>query len=293
LAERGEDSSRMDSVKRLTQPIYGTLKTMAVVIRYDIEVRLNRRDEFVPPGRLLPYTGSVRYVNFKAVGEEFCRYFVELGGLQPNEMVLDVGCGVGRMAIPLTRYLSAAGGYEGFDIIPNAISWARSEITPKYPNFHFQLAPIYSEVYNPRGRYKASEYQFPYESETFDFVFLVSVFTHMFPADMEHYFSEIVRVSKKGGRQLMSFFLMNSESLRLVEAGKSALNLRWRWGTDGQGCRTIDIGRPESAVGHEEEFVLGLYRKHGLQISEPIHYGSWCGRTSFLSYQDIIVSSRV
>ena len=35
-------------------------------------------------------------------------------------------------------------------------------------------------------------------------------------------------------------------------------------------------------------FVRALYDKYNLEIKEPIHYGAWCGREKFLSYQDLI-----
>jgi hypothetical protein len=45
-------------------------------------------------------------------------------------------------------------------------------------------------------------------------------------------------------------------------------------------------------VAFEENYIRTLYGKYGLRIMEPIHYGSWCGRRNFLSYQDIIVASK-
>lgn len=137
---------------------------------------LGRRDDLTPPQRTL-FVGG--YADFKGVGEEFLRYFVELGGLKPHERVLDVGCGIGRMAVPLTTYLDKNGSYEGFDIVADGIHWCRKKITPKYPHFRFHLADVFNEKYNPHGRYRASEYHFPYERESFDFVFLTSVFTHI------------------------------------------------------------------------------------------------------------------
>jgi len=37
-------------------------------------------------------------------------------------------------------------------------------------------------------------------------------------------------------------------------------------------------------------FVRALYDKYNLEIKEPIHYGGWCGRETFLSYQDLILA---
>ena len=84
-------------------------------------------------------------------------------GLKPDERVLDAGCGIGRIAVPLTEYLDESGGYEGFDIAPEGIAWCRENITPRYPNFRFQVADIYNKSYNPEGSQKADEYEFPYE----------------------------------------------------------------------------------------------------------------------------------
>jgi ubiquinone/menaquinone biosynthesis C-methylase UbiE len=243
---------------------------------------IRRRDELSPPKRKIFVGGP----NFKEVGEEFLQYFIELGQLKTNEKVLDVGCGIGRMAVPLTKYLEKMGGYEGFDIVADGIDWCRKKITTRYSNFHFQLVDIYNKTYNPKGKYKASEYKFPYDNEFFDFAFLTSVFTHMLPQDMENYFCEIARVLKKRGRCLITFFLLNTESLKLIDTKLSTLNFRHDVGE----FRTIDKNEPESAVAYDEKFIRKLYEKKRLNIAEPIRHGSWCGRKNFLSYQDIIIA---
>ena len=252
-----------------------------------IDLLLGRRDNLTPPKGMIFVGGG----DFKKTGEELLRYFIELGGLEPNERVLDVGCGIGRMAVPLTKYLHKRGSYEGFDIVPVGINWCRKKISFKYPNFHFQLADVFNKTYNPKGKYKASEYKFPYENESFDFVFLISVFTHMLPQDMENYLYEITRVLKRNGRCLITFFLLNKESLQLINinTGKSTLDFKYKFGK----YRTIDTNTPEDAVCYDEAFVLDLYEKYGLKIKRSIYYGSWCGRSNFLSYQDIIIASKV
>src|SRR5262249_30222476 len=77
---------------------------------------------------------------FDAIGQHCLQQFVEVGGLKPHHRVLDIGCGIGRMAIPMTQYLSPQGSYEGFDIVDIGIDWCKAHITTQYPNFRFQMA---------------------------------------------------------------------------------------------------------------------------------------------------------
>jgi len=94
-------------------------------------------------------------------------------------------------------------------------------------------------------------------------------------------------VLKREGKCLITFFLLNEESFQLIRSGKSDLNFGYDFGK----YRTVDPNIPEAAIGYDEAFVLSLYGKYGLTIKPPLHYGSWCGRSTFLSYQDIVVAS--
>jgi SAM-dependent methyltransferase len=243
-----------------------------------------RTKELVPPATLNRSGDG----DFREVGEEFFGYFKNLGGLRPDETVLDVGCGIGRMAVPLTQYLSRASKYEGFDITGPQVRWCRHRISSRHPNFSFRVADIYNRCYNPRGKHKACEYTFVYRDRTFDFVFATSVFTHMLPEDMERYLSEIIRVMKPGARCLITFFLLNPESLNLMAEKKSTRDFAHQ----SRNYRTTEKDMPEGAVAYDEQYVRNLYAGLGLEINAPIHYGSWCGRTAFLSYQDIVVAGK-
>jgi ubiquinone/menaquinone biosynthesis C-methylase UbiE len=242
-----------------------------------------RRREMIPP-RTLYFVGDGDY---KQVGLEFRKLFTEYGGLKPQDRVLDVGCGIGRMAVPLTDFLSGTGAYEGFDIVKKGVTWCQRNITPRFPNFHFQHSDVRNRFYNPNGVYEASAYRFPYSDASFDFVFLTSVFTHMFPQDLENYASEIARVLKRGGRCFVTMFLLNDESKALIEKKQSTQNFVFPL----EGCVTADPTNPEGSLAFEESYMRKLFRKLGLSIREPIHYGSWCGRKEFLSYQDIVIAT--
>lgn len=240
----------------------------------------------VPPLELMD-DGPRDYAIFKQNGEEFFDIFVKLCGLKPNHRVLDVGSGIGRKTLPLLTYLTT-GSYEGLDLVESQVKWCQDKISSEYPNFRFRRIDIWSGHYNPSGKVKASEYRFPFEDGEFDFVILGSVFTHMFAEDMKNYMSEISRVLKPGARGMISYFLLNSESKRLIAEGKSTLGIVYEVES---GCKADNPNRLETAVGHDEGHVMELYEIFGMRTN--IFYGSWCGRAEFLSYQDIIVLEKM
>ncbi|MBS0194464.1 MAG: class I SAM-dependent methyltransferase [Proteobacteria bacterium] len=237
----------------------------------------------VPPESMI----FVGHGDFVKIGNEFRTHLIDLADLRPDSQVLDVGCGIGRMAIPLTDYLTT-GEYAGIDIVEKGIVWCQRRITTRFPNFRFIRSDIHNKMYNKRGTTRARDYRFPFEDNRFDVVFLTSVFTHMLPADLEHYADEIARVLKPGGRCLVTFLLRNDESTALVDAGVAQGPMAVNQHVDGPAW-TSDPRTPEAVTAYEEGWVLDLFARLGLHLQPPIRYGSWCGRKEFLSFQDIVV----
>lgn len=246
---------------------------------------LKIKDPTVPPIRL-DYVGGA---DFKATGFEFLRYFTEFGGLKPDHTVLDIGSGIGRMAIPLRNFLKN-GRYEGVEIVTTGLEWCQKNITPRYPNFHFHHADIHNKSYNPKGSVKASEYRFPFDDNTFDFVFLTSVLTHMLTSDVQHYVEEISRLLKPGGSVLATWFLLNEEVESLMKNNPKVLQILHP--VPGvEVMRAINPNYPEDAAGYDERFVKKLIEDNGMTV-EKVLYGSWCGREDFVSYQDMVIARK-
>jgi len=265
------------------EPLREPARQIRNYLIYEFGVRVMRRDPFVPPPQLHP-VGSGDY---RATGKEFFGYFTTLAGLTPKDRVLDIGCGTGRMALPLTQYVDG-GTYDGLDIAKPAINWCRRIYTRRYPNFRFHYIDLYSELYNRRGKQRSERLQLPFEEQTFDFVFLTSVFTHMSAAEaIRNYLSEITRVMKPGARCFATFFLITPESQQLMKSGAADFEF-----ISADGCYVADPKYVENAVGYDETLVRELYERHGLHIAEPIHYGRWCGRKDGLSYQDILIATK-
>jgi SAM-dependent methyltransferase len=240
--------------------------------------------ELRPPADLHNVGGG----DFDEIGQQFLGLFKELCGLQPHEHVLDVGCGIGRIALPLTKYLSPEARYEGFDIVRDAVEWCGENITSAYPNFRFNFADIFNGSYNPNGKIPASEYTFPYGEAEFDFVYLTSVFTHMLPDDVKNYLSEVSRVLKSGARCLITVCLLNEESLALQAAGKARVNFIHDFGV----YRSTARAKPEVVLAYDEDFIFDLYSRSLLRVRLPVHYGAWAGREGGRTNQDVIIADR-
>lgn len=259
------------------------------IVRRIYYLPTNIRDALCGKGKKLAPPRSKIFVgdgDFELAGQEFVGYFTDLCGLTASEKILEIGSGIGRMAIPLTKFLSAEGSYVGMDIVNEGIEWCRKKITPLFPNFTFFHSDIYNYQYNSKGCYRASEYCFPFADAPFDFVFLTSVFTHMLPADVDHYLAEISRVLRPGGRCLITYFLLDDAVRVVLLTGNHHMKYPY------DDCLVIDPQMPEASIAHPEKRVRELYLKYGLAIMEPVHYGNWCGREEFLSSQDIVIAMK-
>lgn len=242
------------------------------------------RTGLIPPRSITHFT-SKEWIDY---GKSFLNHFKKYGEINPESKILDVGSGIGSAAVGLTEFLSDGGEYHGFDIDKMQVDWCTSNISSKFNNFHFKHADVKNFNYNPNGKFESKTFKFPYEDNYFDFVYLLSVFTHMYTPDMENYLQEISRVVKPGGKTFITYFLLNEDSEKLISAGKSSQNLVH----DIDGCITSNLKNPEEANGFKEEHITKLYEDNNLMISEPIKYGSWCGRKTFVDYQDIIIGTK-
>jgi ubiquinone/menaquinone biosynthesis C-methylase UbiE len=262
-------------------------RALRAVYYYPGDVRdglLRRRDPMVPSRGESAYVGDG---DFTGMGRRFLEHFVTLGNLKHDDRVLDVGCGIGRMALPLTGFLSPEGQYWGFDLVAKGIDWCREHISPQFPNFHFYVAEVWSKSYNRRGSIQARDYVFPHEDESFDFVFATSVFTHMVPADVENYITNIARVLKPSGTCFATYFLLNQQTRQAPAAEDFC------YPADPRGvCMAVSKVELEKAVAFDEPYIHEVYEKCGLTIEEPVRFGRWAHANGGPAYQDVIVARK-
>ncbi len=248
----------------------------------EIAYALFNRNPYVPPPHMI-YTGRGDFIR---IGEKYLDYFKEFGGITPASLVLDVGCGIGRMAMPFIGYLDESGEYYGFDIVKEGPQWCKKKISSRHANFHFKHVDIRNNLYNKSGSVNAENFRFPYEGGSFDFVLLTSVFTHMSPAGIRQYLAEINRVLKPGARALFTANILNDESRELIEAGRSRMKFIF---LDDSPHAAIDVENPCDDIALDEAWLRAEIAAQNLSIIEPVHYGQWCGRERYLDFQDLVV----
>ena len=221
----------------------------------------------VPPRRMTTIGGG----DFVVVGEAFARKLIATG-LRPDDCLLDVGCGQGRMARPLVGYLTR-GRYEGFDVDQAAIVWCRDAYRD-VPNFTFTHLNAFNRRYNPVGT--EGRVRFPYADGLFDAALAASVFTHMFENRVLNYLEEMSRVLEPGGFALVTVFLKADGPGELGFAHELDAN---SWTT------TPEL--PEAAVALDEMWFRDSAARVGLQVEDLRRGTCWGGEPG--SVQDIVV----
>lgn len=251
----------MDAVDVLTGPGFGPL----------------------PPRQVVP---SAYW--FRRNGAEYRRHLLEIGGLRRDDRVLDVGCWYGRIAVPLAHVLSPRGRLDGLDVDLPAIAWCRAELSTRYPNCHFEWMDVRNPSWNSKGAISPARADYPYEDASFDFVCGIALVEGLPPEVIDRTLSEMARVLRPGGRCFTTWYLLNEESRRLLQEGRTRPVFA---------PRSSDLldprdPSPKRIYACEERFALSLFAKYGLRIRGPVHYGTWCGRRSGAAYKDLVVAGR-
>lgn len=269
------------SLKRIRHRLRRTREWLRAAAADARQTVTRTRDRELPPMRLR-FVGAG---DFRAVGEELVQLLIDVGGLKPSDRVLDVGSGIGRVAIPLTRHLDASAGatYDGFDIVRRGVDWCRRELTPRHPHFRFHLAAVRNPEYNPRG-VPAAEYRFPFDDASFDLAFATSLYTHLELDELRRYVAETHRVLAPGGTFFATFFLLNELSL-------ANMGTTYDFPLGDARVRRMKGASAAAGVAFDETLVLETLRDAGF-VDIRVHHGQWSGRRDGLTFQDLVTARR-
>jgi ubiquinone/menaquinone biosynthesis C-methylase UbiE len=128
---------------------------------------------------------------FRGKLRELRQRTADLAGIQPGEMVLDVGCGTGTLAMEVKPRVGATGHVFGIDPGAQQIARARSKAARHNLSIEFQIGVI-------------EHLDFP--DQTFDVVVSTIMMHHLSDSLKRQGLAEIARVLKPGGRLVIADF---------------------------------------------------------------------------------------
>lgn len=149
--------------------------------------------------------------DYRAIGLEFLELAVRFGGLEPDDTVLDFGCGLGRFAQPVLGYLSERGRYTGMDVSRECIDWCDRKIDSDN-RARFQHIDVYHPLYNASGSISPTALSQMLNGHTFDKIFALSVFTHFSTTMVRSAISLLSEGMRPGGKALITGFFLNNEN---------------------------------------------------------------------------------
>jgi SAM-dependent methyltransferase len=169
--------------------IYSKLN-LGILCRYvewqEAKYRGGKEFDHVPPASLrFRVHGILDKHKFKEGGKNSAQDIVNLlqkvdRGLDSFNDILDFGCGCGRVLTWLTNY-STKPTYYGTDIDVQAITWSSNNLNFAKFNTNEAVPPM---IYN---------------SETFDLIYAISVFTHLDEERQFLWLNELRRILKPNG----------------------------------------------------------------------------------------------
>ena len=197
--------------------------------------------------------------------------------LRPGLRVVELGCGIGRDAIPLAERIGPSGTYLGIDIIRESIEWCSRNISARYPSVRFHHDDVKDSLHNPSGEVEYESVHISAGDGTTDLIIAQSVVTHMLQEELTHYLREFARILAPAGTIYATCFRVTPA---ILEAARRTNLTQWdlRFEHDlGGGCLVNELEHLTGAVAYTEEALERIVTAAGLKFRGEIRPGSWSG----------------
>ncbi len=133
---------------------------------------------------MLAVAGTASKSDFFSSGETTADTLVRAMDIKASDVVLEIGCGIGRIGVPLTKLCTK---WIGTDISPKMLELARTEIARTGRN-NFELHELFACNLNS------------FRSDSVDKIYCSTVFMHLDEWDRFAYVEDSFRVLKPGGK---------------------------------------------------------------------------------------------
>jgi SAM-dependent methyltransferase len=259
----------MKQEPRGSAPPASLLRRLLKVVRRAVPSRqyVRHRGYLLPPPEMRSRMCGSEYASndyFLDSGSAEAKRLMSRLAYTSNSNVVEIGSGLGRMAIGLLREAGAV-KYWGFDANKPWIAWCRKHIERSHPSFRFIHVDVENDLYNPEGAAVAEDFRFPLPDGHADIVYMWGVFTNMRLQDARIYVAEISRLLRDGGRLFLTAFVeknVQPESINPV------------------GYVDYECKFPLHVVRYEQDGLFAMFAAHGLTVDEfSYHGGAHCNQS--------------
>jgi SAM-dependent methyltransferase len=160
----------------------------------------------------------------------FVSILLDQARLESKDRILDVGCGCGRLAAPLTQHIGPKGTYIGVDIVAGLVDFGTRHITKAYPNF-------------------------------------TSLFTHLDINMSRTTLAAMSRLMAPDGRAFITAFLIDPAVRMLIGQGRSFYQFEHN---NGDGTYVQSADRPLEALAYDADLFGQLLMEQGLYIERTL-----------------------
>lgn len=187
-------------------------------------------------------------------------------GMAADSRVMDLGCGYGRLPIGILERIGEIRHYQGIDVMKPAIDWCNRYIHQRHPNFHFLHTDVSNRRYNPAGEEITSEYHLPFEAQSFDLIYLYSVFSHMEAPDLRIYLKEFSRLLPVSGKVFLTAFVEENVPDATVNP---------------EGYRGHKWSNALHCVRFNKAFFESLLQEHGFRVERFLYEQETHGQSAY------------
>jgi hypothetical protein len=207
------------------------------------------------------------------------RHIPDINTLFPLDQgirVLELGCGIGRDAIPLAEIIGPSGSYVGVR------QQAVDRLVPLQHHRAVSVGAFHPPgrrglAFNPAGTLRFDGVRLPPSDRSIDLVIAQSVFTDMLEEAVTYYLGEFARILQLPGGIYATCFEMSDAILAKVQAEPMTL---WHLSFEhsvGDGCYVNELENPSYAVAYTSAAFERMVAAAGLDFVHPILPGMWSG----------------
>jgi len=235
----------------------------------------------LPPLKMIKKIGSYSNEHFKKGMSSIFQEIATRCKIDSGKHVVDLGCGVGRLAIPFSKLINQDGRFYGIDVWEDGIQWCKKNLADNSNISFHHLHAKDNYYFDSELKKEDNNFRIPFiPSSSIDLFYAISVFTHLRETDCQSYFNEINRVLKKEGVAYITCFIIDEFFFDFQKRTGKFQSIK----EEEKGCY-YGYKKQDYFAGFTMKKFKKMLKKANLKIIS-YELGSWADKISSSKYQD-------